>query len=151
MRKILLLSFCLFLVITSNTPAQTIKNSNPRSGSPAKINKVRKDACQLFASVLWITLGRYEVLAGETKIDVVTTARAKETTKYLYTVTAGKIVGEGQNVMWDLSGVSPGTYMITAAVDDGRGVFGQTQTRKIVVKECADCETKQQENTLTNN
>ncbi len=58
---------------------------------------------------------------------------------YLYTVSAGKIVGQGQRVEWDLSGVPPGTYTITAEVDDGCGVCGKTQTRTIKVIECPDC------------
>jgi hypothetical protein len=139
MRKILLLAFCLFLAFTSNTLAQA-NNSKHRSGKPAKVNKIQKETCQLFATVTGLTLSRYEVLGGDAKIDIATSARAKETTTYLYNVTAGKIIGEGKNVVWDLSGAIPGTYTITAAVDGGGGVFGQTQTRKIIVKDCADCE-----------
>lgn len=53
---------------------------------------------------------------------------------YIYTVSAGKIIGAGEKVVWDLSGVKPGTYTITAAVDDGCGVCGTTQTKAITVK-----------------
>lgn len=55
---------------------------------------------------------------------------------YQYTISGGKIVGQGANVVWDLTGASPGTYTITAGVDDGCGVCGQTKTQTIVVKEC---------------
>ncbi len=58
---------------------------------------------------------------------------------YNYTVSGGRVVGQGANVSWDLSGVSPGTYTITAGVDDGCGVCGTTQTRSITVEAC-DCE-----------
>lgn len=58
---------------------------------------------------------------------------------YNYTVTGGRVVGQGANVSWDLSGVTPGTYTITAGVDDGCGVCGTTQTKTIVVEAC-ECE-----------
>jgi hypothetical protein len=58
---------------------------------------------------------------------------------YNYTVSGGRIVGQGANVSWDLTGAQPGTYTITAGVDDGCGVCGKTQTRTITVTEC-DCE-----------
>ena len=58
---------------------------------------------------------------------------------YNYTVSGGRIVGQGANVNWDLSGVRAGTYTITAAVDNGCGFCGKTQTKTIVVRECPDC------------
>ena len=57
---------------------------------------------------------------------------------YNYTVSGGRIVGSGANVSWDLTGAQPGTYTITAGVDDSCGVCGQTQTKTITVKAC-DC------------
>ncbi len=57
---------------------------------------------------------------------------------YNYTVSGGRIVGQGANVSWDLTGVNPGTYTITAGVDDGCGVCGQTKTQTITVEKC-DC------------
>ncbi|MBV9216259.1 MAG: hypothetical protein JO053_08790 [Acidobacteria bacterium] len=53
---------------------------------------------------------------------------------YHYDVTAGKIVGTGPDVIWDLSLSPPGEYSITAWVDDGCGPCGIRQTRKVVVK-----------------
>lgn len=58
---------------------------------------------------------------------------------YNYTVSGGRIVGQGANVQWDMSGVTPGTYTITTGVNDGCGVCGKTDTQTITVKEC-DCE-----------
>jgi TIR domain/Carboxypeptidase regulatory-like domain len=57
---------------------------------------------------------------------------------YSYTVSGGRIVGTGANVVWDLSGVAAGTYNITAAADNGAG-FGATKTETISVGSC-DCE-----------
>lgn len=59
---------------------------------------------------------------------------------YDYKVSGGKIVGQGAKVVWDLWGVELGTYIITAGVDDGCGICGQTKTQTVVVKECPDCQ-----------
>lgn len=50
---------------------------------------------------------------------------------YAYAISAGKIIGEGANVQWDLTDVKPGTYTITASVSQ----YGRTQTRVVVIKE----------------
>lgn len=74
-------------------------------------------------------------------VSVSTTTSDKENDPltYNYTVTGGRIVGSGANVSWDLSGAGKGTYTITAAVDDGCGVCGKTETRTVTVEECTDC------------
>ena len=73
-------------------------------------------------------------------VQVTTTAvdPEKDVVMYHFTVSGGRIVGQGANVSWDLMGVAPDTYTITAGVDDGCGICGQTQTRTITVKSC-DC------------
>lgn len=58
---------------------------------------------------------------------------------YEYTVTGGRIEGQGAHVKWDLSGVRPGTYKITVGANDGCGVCGKTITREVVVRECVFC------------
>ncbi|MEZ5424767.1 MAG: hypothetical protein R2747_00760 [Pyrinomonadaceae bacterium] len=78
---------------------------------------------------------------GDGRISVTTTAVDPEgdVLTYIYKVSGGKIVGSGKEVVWDLWGVKPGTYNITAGVDDGCGICGKTVTRTVVVKECPDC------------
>jgi hypothetical protein len=73
-------------------------------------------------------------------VNVTTTAVDVENDvlTYNYTVSQGRIVGTGANVSWDLTGVAPGTYTITAGVDDGCGVCGQTKTQTVTVAAC-DC------------
>lgn len=66
---------------------------------------------------------------------------------YNYTVSGGRIVGSGASVTWDLSGVAPGTYTVTAGVDDGCGLCGQTQTKTVTVAAC-ECEQRCQCATL---
>ena len=72
------------------------------------------------------------------KIEVATSGESADPTDvltYNYLVSGGKIVGSGANVMWDLSGVKPGTYTITAGVDNGCGVCGTTKTLVVTVNE----------------
>jgi len=75
-----------------------------------------------------------------TSVQVNTTAVDPENDvlTYNYTVSGGRIVGSGSNVTWDLSGLQPGTYTITAGVDDGCGLCGKTQTKTVTVEAC-DC------------
>ncbi|MFN0141790.1 MAG: hypothetical protein ACKVQW_17080 [Pyrinomonadaceae bacterium] len=74
-------------------------------------------------------------------VDVATRASDPENDvlTYNYTVSGGRIVGQGANVQWDLSNAQPGTYTITTGVDDGCGVCGKTETKTIEVKACPDC------------
>lgn len=78
---------------------------------------------------------------GEPTVGVRTTAVDPENDvlTYNYTTSGGRIVGQGANVTWDLSGVRPGTYTITVGVDDGCGVCGKTETKTIEVTECPNC------------
>ena len=61
-----------------------------------------------------------------------------DTLLYSYTVTGGRVTGEGANVTWDLSGVNPGTYTATVEVDDGCGCITSSQTT-VTVANCSDC------------
>jgi len=76
-----------------------------------------------------------------TTINVTTAAADPENDvlTYNYTVSGGRIVGQGANVQWDLSGARAGTYTITAGVDDGCGICGKTQTQTVAIKDCPDC------------
>lgn len=119
-------------------------------------NKRQGDIPRPFANVDSVTLSSTEVVIpcapgtvpregttcpeGST-ITIATKASSGDPTDvltYNYTVSGGRIVGQGANVTWDLSGVRPGTYTVTAGVDNGCGVCGTTKTETITVKEC-DC------------
>ncbi|HVF30450.1 MAG TPA: hypothetical protein VNA22_05740 [Pyrinomonadaceae bacterium] len=78
------------------------------------------------------------VCNDSTSVSVATIARDPENDvlTYNYTVSGGRIVGTGANVSWDVSGLQPGTYTITAGVDDGCGLCGKTQTQTITIAEC---------------
>lgn len=94
------------------------------------------------ADVIYVELSKTEIIMSskdceKNKIEVLTKIKKGkvEIIGYAYTSSAGKIVGKGEKVIWDLSGVKPGTYLITAAVDDGCGFCGKTQTKTVTVKE----------------
>lgn len=57
---------------------------------------------------------------------------------YAYTSGVGKLVGEGNHVVWDLTGVSPGIYTATVEVRDNkkRPVVSSVTVK---VQECRDC------------
>jgi hypothetical protein len=78
----------------------------------------------------------------EMKIRITTEAEDKEgdILTYEYTVGAGKIIGQGANVVWDLSGVPVGQYSITAGVNDGCGICGKTMTKTVEIKAVTDVE-----------
>ena len=107
------------------------------------------------ANVTALTLDKTEVVlpcpAGQTStscsdnqsVNVATTAVDPENDvlTYQYTVSGGRITGQGANVSWDLTGVRPGTYTITSAVDDGCGFCGTPKTTTINVVDCPNCVT----------
>jgi hypothetical protein len=76
-----------------------------------------------------------------TSVQVTTTAVDPEgdVLTYNYTASAGRVVGTGATVSWDLSGVPVGSYTITAGVDDGCGICGKTMTQTVRVVDCPDC------------
>lgn len=119
-------------------------------------NKRQGDIPRPFANVNSVTLSNTRVVIPcepgtvpregaqcpeGTTITVATNASSTDATDvltYNYTVSGGRIVGSGANVTWDLSGVRPGTYTITAGADNGCGVCGTTKTETITVEKC-DC------------
>jgi hypothetical protein len=61
-----------------------------------------------------------------------------DTLLYTYTVSGGRVTGEGANVSWDLSGVGPGKYTATVEVDDGCGCISFSST-EVTIASCSDC------------
>ena len=57
---------------------------------------------------------------------------------YTWSVTGGRLSGEGRQVTWDLSGVQNGTYTATVEVNDGN--MGKANgSATVTVAECPDC------------
>jgi hypothetical protein len=57
---------------------------------------------------------------------------------YNYAVSGGRIIGEGARVIWDLTGVQPGTYEIAVDTRDISGTRIQTATKLITVQDYLD-------------
>ncbi len=109
---------------------------------PAVINSVNLST----KTVKLPCTGNQQPKEGETCSDNQTvsirtgaTDQENDVLTYNYTVSGGRIVGQGANVSWDLSGVQPGTYTVTVGVDDGCGVCSETKTETVTVEKC-DCE-----------
>ncbi len=153
-----------FIPAVENYPA-LCKINNPKEYKTAKewfVKKIREREpivdVRPFAHVTELILSKNELFtdcpnaAAEGKIAtdyfkiaIETKGGSSDPTDvltYNYTVSGGRIVGQGANVTWDLSGVKPGKYSITAGIDNGCGVCGTTKTETVVVKEFADCKPK---------
>ena len=105
-----------------------------------------------FPSVINLTLSQTEVIAtcpvnnnacsnNAQSIEISTESSDPEDDilVFLYQISGGKIIGKGAKVVWDLSGLKPGTYTIIAAMDDGCGGCGKTVTKEVKVIECPNC------------
>jgi len=57
---------------------------------------------------------------------------------YTWSVTGGKLSGEGRSVTWDLSGVQNGSYTATVEVNDGN-MHKVTGSATVTVADCPDC------------
>ena len=58
---------------------------------------------------------------------------------FTWSVTAGRLRGEGHRVTWDLSGVPLGTYTATVEVNAGNQLTATAATA-VAVSSCKDCE-----------
>ncbi len=67
------------------------------------------------------------------KVETVAQDPENDPLIYDYVVSAGRVIGTGAKVVWDLTGVPPGTYTISARVDDGCGFCGQTVTKNVTI------------------
>jgi hypothetical protein len=57
---------------------------------------------------------------------------------YTWSVTGGRLSGEGRQVTWDLTGVANGTYTATVEVNDGNQHAANGSTT-VTVADCTDC------------
>jgi hypothetical protein len=58
--------------------------------------------------------------------------------RYTYTVTGGRVVGEGSKVIWDLSGGGPGYYQARVDVEDSRKRRADASVT-VTLAACGDC------------
>jgi len=57
---------------------------------------------------------------------------------YNFSTTGGRVIGDGAEVVWNLNGVDPGTYVATAEATDGCGCVSFAETI-VTVAVCKDC------------
>jgi hypothetical protein len=78
-------------------------------------------------------------LSYDLQIPVVamTTGLAKDAS-YSYSVGAGRVVGEGSKVLWDLTGAGPGFYVIQVDVSDSKKRHA-TSSVTVTIANCGDC------------
>ena len=62
-----------------------------------------------------------------------------DTLLYTWSVTGGRLTGEGRAVTWDLSGVANGTYTATVEVNDGNPTHTVRSSATVTVADCAGC------------
>ncbi len=153
MKRFLGSIFCICLVFSpfalaeAASPSLTAGTSQTQNFDPfTKFGKwvkklFRRDpkaiAC-FTANVTRLTLDQSEITSGgvkEIKVSTEAYDRDGDTLLYFYKISGGEIIGSGPRVIWNLSGAAPGSYTITAAVDDGCGLCGLTVTKTVRVVE----------------
>ncbi|HEY0462471.1 MAG TPA: hypothetical protein VGC97_25275 [Pyrinomonadaceae bacterium] len=143
--------------VVPGIPTGFVLSPEPHSvmffGNPRPRNRRNGDIPRPLGNVTKVVLSKNELVTicpangaacsnGKQAIEVSTEASSADPTDiltYNYTVSVGRIIGQGQNVVWDLSGARAGTYTITVCADNGSGMCGSTKTMEVKVIECADC------------
>lgn len=108
-------------------------NPTPTLSDLPEIEKIALDKIEVVKSCL-----DKEYDGKDLRIRVETTVRNPKNLPliYDYTVSSGRIVGQGDKVVWDLKGARQGTYTITVAIDYGRGFINEAKSETVKVKEC---------------
>jgi K319-like protein len=75
---------------------------------------------------------------NEVQLTANATDPDSDTLLYTWSVTGGKLSGEGRTVTWDLSGVANGTYTASVEVDDGNQ-HKVPGSATVAVGDCPDC------------
>lgn len=67
------------------------------------------------------------------EITAVVGESAGDASIYRYTVSGGRVIGNGRRVTWDLTGAQPGTYTVKVDVEDESKTQNRTETKTITV------------------
>jgi hypothetical protein len=73
------------------------------------------------------------------RLSATTPGRNRNRASYRYHFTAGRIQGDGPEVIWDLTGVEPGQYSITVEADAGGGRVGFSSPVSLTIVSCERC------------
>lgn len=143
----LLIAVSLFVSLGSVSPTEALINQsvfvNPTATPTpsAEIEKIELDRKKVFLSCRPGMRPREGMNCDDTasiKVKVSVSNPRNVALSYEYTVSGGRIIGQGANVTWDLAGVQPGYYAITVGINDGSGFRTITKTESVSVVEC-DC------------
>ncbi|HEX6124622.1 MAG TPA: hypothetical protein VFZ23_04550 [Pyrinomonadaceae bacterium] len=126
---------------TSGVPLCKTKNAKTfdRKGvfGDVQLEERRKELTEYAPLIPDLILSRLKIEPREVNRDILVKAVAKsldhETLGYRYTVSAGRIIGDGPDVVWNLGGVKPGTYTITVEIETYCGLCSQTKTETILI------------------
>jgi hypothetical protein len=75
---------------------------------------------------------------SEVQLTANATDPDNDTLLYTWSVTGGRLTGEGRSVTWDLTGVANGTYTATVEVNDGNQ-HTANGTASVTVADCTGC------------
>jgi hypothetical protein len=75
---------------------------------------------------------------NEVRLTATATDPDNDQLLYTWSVTGGRLSGEGREVTWDLTGVAYGTYTATVEVNDGNQHTANAAAT-VSVAECSDC------------
>lgn len=127
--------------VVGETKSQKIlaKENSYEIVPPAKIKELILDKTELIAACPAGRLKRVSCPSGSCGVSVASVAANGENLTYKYKTFGGKIVGSGDRVTWDLSGLKPGKYSIEVSASDDGTVFGSPETAMIEIKENSYC------------
>ena len=75
---------------------------------------------------------------NEVQLNANATDENNDTLLYTWSVSGGRVTGEGRSVAWDLSGVANGTYTATVEVNDGNQHTANASAT-VTVSDCTGC------------
>ena len=111
-----------------------------RCNEPEGVNSVNLDRTQVtLACPIYGTFPKSSPCSEEhrkIKINTVSENAEKNRLNYYYFVTGGNIIGQGANVIWDLSGVKPGDYSVTIGVGESNIIKGNIVTKNVIANAC---------------
>jgi hypothetical protein len=147
---LLLVAVSLFISLSFNSKATANKNlfvfNNPTATPTPKLS----------AEIQTVNLDRDEVIIpcpvgdsirenpyckDDMRVNIRATAKSLNNSEfdYYYTVSGGKIIGRGANVIWDLTGVRYGDYTVTVQVGHEYQFSDKTLSKTVKVYECNHC------------
>jgi hypothetical protein len=71
---------------------------------------------------------------------VIKNAEKAKNLTYNYTVSGGRIIGQGEEVSWNFEDPRPGKYTITVGIGDKNGIKKKTVTKTFEFRECPVCD-----------